>query len=208
MFIALVPCATASAAPPSRAQKTAYKILLHTFKGELAITRREMNHGVAAAERQLAPCRSALQGHSVPQGAAHALKLELEIQAADAALHPFLELWIAQDRRTEQLPIGPKLRAALQTEVSQSTAALQVNTCADVATWRAAGFAPSSEPSGTQLMTIYANTPPAHTERALDHMLNARQRRTIKPLKKAADRHSDALGTMIDINLAAWLPSP
>jgi hypothetical protein len=187
-------------------QKTAYKFLLQTFKGELAITKREAKHGVATAEHQLAPCRSALQGYSVPQGAAHALKVELEIQAADIALHPFLKLWIAQDRRTDRLPIGPKLRAALQTEVSQATAALQVSTCADISTWQAAGFVPSSEPSGTRLITVYVNTPPANTEGALYRMLSARQRRTINPIKKAADVYSDALGAVVDSDLAAWLP--
>lgn len=206
MLLALAPCVTASAASP--VQKTAYKILLHTFKGELATTKSELEHGVAAAEHQLAPCRSAVQGPSLPQGAAHALKVELEVQAADMALHPFLKLWIAQDSRTEQLPIGPKLRAALQIEVSQSTAALQVSTCADVSAWQAAGFAPSFEPSGTRLMTAYANTPPVHTERALYHMLSARRRRTIKPIKRAADVHTNALGTVVDTDLAAWLPSP
>jgi hypothetical protein len=119
MLFALAPCVTASAAPP--VQATAYKILLHTFKGELAANKRGLKHGVAAAEYQLAPCRSAVRGHSVPQGAAHALKVELEVQGADIALHPSLKLWIAQDSRTEQQPIGPKLRAALQIEVSQST---------------------------------------------------------------------------------------
>jgi hypothetical protein len=206
MLVGLGPCATARAA--SSVQTTAYKILVQTFRGELAVTKREMRHGVAAAEHRLAPCLSALQDNSVPQRAAHALKLELDIQAADIALHPFLKLWIAQDRRTERLPIGPKLREALKTEVSQSTAAFRVSTCADISSWQAADFAPSSEPSGTRLMTAYANTPPANAERALHRMLSARQRRTIKPIKKAADAHSNALGTLVDIDLAAWLPQP
>lgn len=186
-------------------QKTAYKILLKTFKGTLAVTERQVNQGAAAAQQQLAPCLAALNGYSVPQGAAQALASELGGQYAAIALRPALELAIAEDIGTEQLPIGPKLKAALQTEVTQGTALFQLNTCADVAAWQAAGFAPSSEPSGTRLATAYGNTPPADAEGALYHMLSAHQRRTINPIRKKADTRTQAVAATVVRDLEAWL---
>lgn len=145
ILLALAPCAAASAASPSRVQKKAYRIRLMAIKGELAVTNRQVNQGAAAEQHHLAPCLSALKGWSVPQGAAQALQTELAGQYTAIALRPLLEVLIAEDTRTEQLPIRPRLKAALQVEVTHATAMFQINTCADVAAWQAAGFARSSE---------------------------------------------------------------
>jgi hypothetical protein len=205
ILLMLAPCATANAASPSRIQKTAYTILQKTFKGVRAVTVRQVNQGAAAAQQQLTPCLAALNGNSVPQGAAQALADELGAQYTAMALGPVLELVIAEDIRTERLPVGPKLKAALQTEVTQGTALFQLNTCADVAAWQAAGFAPSSVPSGTRLATAYLSTPPAGAEGTLYHILSARQRRTLNPIRKKADKHAQALAAAVIGDLAGWL---
>jgi hypothetical protein len=178
---------------------------LNTFNGELAVTERQVNRATAAAKQQLAPCLAAVKNYSVPQGAAQALDNELGDQYVGIALRRVIELVIAADTRTEQLPIGGKLEAALQTEVTQSTALFQLNTCTDFAAWKAAGFAPSSEPSGTQFATAFDNTPSVDTEGTLYHMLSTRQRRTINPIRKKADAHMQALAGTVAADLLVWL---
>lgn len=195
---------SAQAASPSHVQRKAYSILLRATGAQLAVSRGDVTKNATAVEQQVAPC---LEGLQKPMSSTVVLALakELGAQYTAQSLRPLLQEVITTDKQTETLPIRQAVKAELANQVTLATGVLALNICADYTAWKAAGFAPGSEPAGTRLAAAYANAPQASAEDVLYFMLTADQERTIHPVWNRAIAHGIDLLNAVKASFAAWV---
>jgi hypothetical protein len=195
----------ARASSPSRTQRKAYSVLLNFSKGILAVSSNTVTANANGVGNELAACLSPLLAPAVPQSATASLAVELTVQYVTTATRPLMQLEINADEQTAKLPIRKHVKSELQTWATQTTNVLAINTCADIAAWQSAGFAPASEPIGTQLANNYLNVPEPSTGAILYSMLTRRQQRAIGPIRAKASTHVANLATLVQNLFTNWI---
>jgi hypothetical protein len=194
------------AASPSRVQHRAYSILQHFANGVLGVSDKAVRANASAVEKQLAPCVLTLLMPSITLSAEEALVLEMSSQYAVEADRPvYRALATAAELVAKLPPVSRRVKSKFKNVAELITGTLALNTCADVAAWQAASFAPSSEPAGTRLANDWLNPPTPSLADILSVLLTPSQQQAIAPLDSRASKHFKHL-TGLGQNLAgAWL---
>jgi opacity protein-like surface antigen len=140
----------ASAQAADLQQKT-YNVFIQEYRAELAYSAGQMHADLTAAQGKLAASASSIDAlSSTNQTAATALVEELENQYDAIGAVPLFRASRKALTELAKLPLTPTEHKDAVADLAYVKRALSINTAADLAHWRAAGFAAGSEPSDTK----------------------------------------------------------
>jgi basic membrane lipoprotein Med (substrate-binding protein (PBP1-ABC) superfamily) len=148
LSVAVLLSATAQAAT---IQQKVYSIFIAEYRAELRYTQGQMHADLTSAQKQLATSASSIDAlSSTNQTAATALVDELENQYDAVGAKPLLRASRKAFTALVKLPLTHTEHREAVTDLAYVKRALSINTAADLAHWRAAGYTAASEPADTK----------------------------------------------------------
>jgi hypothetical protein len=213
--LAIAPAAANAAQQPTRTQRKIFRIVQRLETQTATVS--TLNLGAAIAEAALAPCVKDIGNPMMPQGVNGDLSAEMGLEWSHDTLWSTATIEVNADQALLAIrSLAPSYRAQLQGEIATFSQVATLNTCADDAAWKAAGYAPSAEPANTRWAPTFQNNlivvpsprpraPSGGVAENVVSKLTRKQRHQLIPLMIDAQRNRIVVATAVSQAFSIWI---